>query len=77
MNEKDITKKPEEDIGDVAHTMVKAGLSAIPAVGGPVAEIFAAVIAPPLVKRRDEWIEAIAKHLKELEGKVSEPPVMS
>ena len=34
-------------------TVAKAALSAIPFVGGPAAELFALVLAPPLEKRRD------------------------
>jgi hypothetical protein len=52
-------------------SLAKAGLSAIPVVGGPAAEIFSTVIAPPLTRRRDEWVESIARSLKDLEGKVA------
>ncbi len=58
--------------GDVAHTVAKTALSAIPVVGGPAAEIFAAIIAPPLSKRRDKWIEEIASAVKELQDQVAE-----
>jgi single-stranded DNA-specific DHH superfamily exonuclease len=66
-NEMDIIRKPKAETGDVIHTLTKAGLSAIPVIGGPAAEIFSAVIVPPLTKRRDEWIESIADGLIELE----------
>jgi len=56
--------------GDWVHTIARAGLSAIPVVGGPAAEIFSAVIVPPLSKRRDKWLESIAEGLKTLEKKV-------
>ena len=70
MNKSDITKKPERDIKDVPHTIVKAGLGGIPVIGAAAAEIFSIVIEPPLSKRRVEWIEAIAHRLKRLEEKV-------
>jgi len=70
MNKSDITKKPERDIKDATHTIVKAGLGSIPVVGAAAAEIFSIVIESPLSKRRVEWIESIAKRLKELEEKV-------
>jgi hypothetical protein len=54
MDSGDPLKKPKASMGDIAHTSTKAGLSAIPLVGGPAAEIFAAIITPPLTKRRDE-----------------------
>ena len=52
--------------GDVAHTIAKAGISSIPVVGGAAAEIFSAIMMPPLSKRRDKWIESIDKGLKKL-----------
>jgi len=51
---------PKPMSGDALHTFVKAGLSAIPIVGGPAAELFAYVVVPPLTKRRDEWLQLIA-----------------
>jgi hypothetical protein len=62
-------KKPKK-IGDARHTITKAGLSTIPLIGGPAAELFNAIIVPPLARRRDEWIQGIAVHLEELELKV-------
>jgi hypothetical protein len=60
---------PEVGKGDVAHTIVKAGISSIPVVGGAAAELFALVIEPPLDKRRNEWMKAMAEGLKTLEEK--------
>jgi len=56
--------------GDIAHAIAKAGISGIPVIAGPAAEIFSLIIAPPLSKRRDKWIEGIAEDLKRLEEKV-------
>jgi len=61
---------PKPTSGDALHTFAKAGLSAIPIVGGPAAELFAYVVVPPLTKRRDEWLQLIADGLKALEEKV-------
>lgn len=61
------TKKPELDKGDVAHRAVKGLITAVPILGGLGAEFFDLIIAPPLEKRRDEWIESIALRLDELE----------
>jgi len=41
----------------------------IPVAGGPAAEFFNLVIAPPLEKRRDEQMQSIAEGLKVLEEK--------
>lgn len=66
----DIEKKPEATIGDAMHTIAKAGLSGVPVLGGPAAELFSAVLVPPLSRRRDRWIQSIAERLKRLEEKV-------
>lgn len=63
--------KPEKKAGDAIHKIVKVGLSAgVPVVGGVASELLEAIIAPPLSKRRDEWIESIAEGLRELEEKI-------
>lgn len=58
---------PKTSKGDVAHTLVKAGISSIPVLGSAAAELFALVIAPPLDKRRAEWMNDVADGLKALE----------
>lgn len=65
-----MTIKPKPTKGDVAHKAAKIVLSGIPFAGGPVAELFNAVIIPPLEKRRNEWLESLYEGLKELEEKV-------
>lgn len=55
---------------DWAHTVTKAGLSLIPVVGGAAAEFFGTLVAPPLVRRRDEWVRSIAERLHQIEAKV-------
>jgi len=65
-----VMDKPRAAVGDVARTLAKAGISAIPVVGGPLAELFSGVIGPPLVKRFGKWVESIAERLKKLEEKV-------
>lgn len=54
---------------DVAHSLVKGGLGAIPVIGSFAAEIFGLVVTPPLDKRRAEWMNNVAEKLKELEDK--------
>jgi hypothetical protein len=60
-------KVPMQSKGDVAHTLAKAGLSAIAIVGGPAVELFQHVIQPPLEKRRREWMAQVGEKLQELE----------
>ncbi len=68
----DIKQKPKAGVGDMLHTVAKAGLSAIPVAGGPAAEFFAAIITPPIVKRRDKWIESLGKDIAALQEKIEE-----
>jgi hypothetical protein len=63
-------EKPEGNAKDAAHLIIKAGLSAVPFVGGPLAEFFAAIINPPLQKRREKWVESIAEGLQMLQEKM-------
>lgn len=65
----DKLKVPKQSKGDVAHTLMKAGLSAIPHLGGPAVELFQNLIQPPLEKRRGEWMAQVGEKLEELETK--------
>ena len=60
---------PTETMGDKAHTLTRAGLAAIPYLGGSAAELFQLVLAPPLRKRQQEWMDSVAQGLRELEEK--------
>lgn len=60
---------PNASKGDLVHALAKAGLSAIPILGGPAAELFQLVIQPPLERRRSEWMAAIGEKLQELEDR--------
>jgi len=62
--------KPRISKGDIGHAVAKGILSEIPLAGGLASEIFNLVIAPPLTKRRDKWMETIAEGLKDLESKI-------
>jgi len=67
---RDIKKDLALSAGDYAHAGVKAGLSTAPFLGGPLAEFFSLVVAPPLEKRRTEWLIEIFTRLKLVEEKV-------
>lgn len=60
---------PEASKGDIAHVGVKAILSAVPHVGGPLSELFTFVVTPPLEKRRRAWMEEVGQRLQALEQK--------
>lgn len=60
---------PQPSKGDAAHAIVKAGLSVVPMVGGPAAELFQYIVQPPLDKRREAWMADIGAKLQELEAR--------
>lgn len=62
-------KIPKASGGDIAHAIARAGLSAIPYLGGAAVELFQGVIQPPLEKRRQKWMAEIGEKLQELETK--------
>jgi len=68
--ERDIEEDLKPSEGDYAHAGVRAGLSLAPFIGGPLAEFFSMVIAPPLEARRDSWMIEIFTQLKKLEDHV-------
>jgi len=47
--------------------VAKAGLSAVPVLGGPAAALLELVIQPHLDNRRTEWLNSIAERLAKLE----------
>ena len=57
---------PSRNARDAAHSLVKVVTSAIPVVGGPAAELFAALVQPPLERRRDEWMQSVGLALEKL-----------
>ena len=59
-------ERPELEKRDIVHTLVKAGIASVPGIGGAVAELFS-MIAPPLERRRNQWLDDIAERLKSLE----------
>jgi len=72
MAEEPLPGPPTRSSGDVTQAVTKAILSAIPVVGGPAAELFAFIFAPPLERRRDEWVKTVAEAVDELREKVAE-----
>jgi hypothetical protein len=65
----DKSEKLKPSAVDTAHTAAKAVLALIPWAGGSAAEIFGAIVTPPLQKRRDKLIEDVVKGLEELREK--------
>lgn len=59
---------PKQDKKDAVYAAVRAGLSSIPTFGSAAAELFQYVLASPLERRRDEWMEQVGEALRELEA---------
>lgn len=57
--------------GDYAYALTRAGISQIPIIGAPIAEVLPLIIAPPMEKRRTKWLESLGERLKLLEEKVA------
>jgi len=53
-------------MAEVAADMVKAGVAAVPLVGGAAVELFDLVLEPSLQKRRDEWLRHLGQVVDEL-----------
>ena len=65
----DKLETPKASKGDVAHAIAKAGLSAVPVIGGPAVELFQHLVQPPLERRRQEWMALVGEKLEELEDR--------
>jgi len=63
-------KPPTATSGDAAHLAARLAVSAVPGFGGPALELFNAIIAPPLERRRNEWMEHVAEAFETLRGRV-------
>jgi hypothetical protein len=58
---------PKRTAKDLVHRTVKAGMSAIPFVGGPAAEFFDYFIRSPILERQDEFVLKLALGLDRLQ----------
>lgn len=58
---------PEYTALDHAHTLTRAGISALPYVSGPAVELFNFLVAPPLERRRQTGMQEMAVGLRKLE----------
>ncbi|MCC6615805.1 MAG: hypothetical protein IT320_20205 [Anaerolineae bacterium] len=69
MSDKPDDQLPKKRLGDVEHTAIKTLAALIPYVGGSLAELFNYLVAPPIEKRRDQWLKSLYDGLKGLEQK--------
>lgn len=57
-----------DKVKDIAYSIVKAGLGAVPIAGSAAIELFTHIVMPPIEKRRIEWMHDIGERLAKLEG---------
>jgi hypothetical protein len=67
-NNFDKLEVPQSDKQDVVHSIIKAGLSAIPVAS----ELFSLIFTAPLEKRRNEFFEDVVQNLQKLSQSVEE-----
>jgi hypothetical protein len=60
-----MTDDLKPNIGDIGYSLIRIGLSLLP-YGSTVAELFSAVIMPPIQKRRDKLLIGVAEDLETL-----------
>jgi len=58
---------PEQDKSDAVYAVGRALLSSIPVAGAAAVEVFQFIIAPPIEKRRNEWMREIGEAVQKLE----------
>lgn len=59
-----------EDEPDLGSALVRAGVAAVPVLGGPINELLALVLSPAIARRRRQWMDAVAYGLVKLEERV-------
>lgn len=67
MKNEELIETPKATTGDHLHSLARAGVGSIPLIGAAATELIQILIAPPLEKRRQEWMNKIAVSLLKLE----------
>jgi hypothetical protein len=69
-----VTDPPFPDdraLGDFAYKVAEASLSLVPLAGGPLAVLLGTILAPPLEKRRIQFLNDLARKVESLAGNVA------
>jgi hypothetical protein len=62
-----IPEVPTPNSADKTHAALRAVLAVIPGAGGAIVELLSMVVAPPIEKRRTEWMETVSQALAALQ----------
>jgi hypothetical protein len=63
---------PEPSTTDAAFAVARAGAQMVPIVGGSAVELLAQVMAPPLQRRQQEWMNEVAEGLRAAEVNIAD-----
>lgn len=64
---KDLPPPPRATGGDTAYAVVRAGIGAVPLVGGPALELLARLFSSPIERRRESWFEEVHAAIVDLQ----------
>lgn len=67
VDKKPVGPPPSTAKGDIAESLARAALSAVPVVGGPAAELLGLVVDPALHRRYRHWLEYLAAAVDDLQ----------
>lgn len=63
---------PERQVGsDTIHALLKGAAALVPGVGGPLTVLMETLFAPPIERRRDNWLRMLASAVEELQRSVA------
>lgn len=58
---------PKETKNDKIHSLVKGAIGSIPCAGSIASEAFGLIVAQPITKRREKWMESVVLEIEKLE----------
>jgi hypothetical protein len=67
--DKELVDPVVEPDSEKVHRVVRAGLAAVPVVGGPLVEAFNALIEPPMSRRKTAWMIEVTEAINDLYSK--------
>ena len=70
MKESEGSGIPTKTGDDVLYAITKGAVSGLPLVGGLTAELLELALASPVSKRRDEWMESLARRLEHIQARL-------
>ena len=65
-----IDEMPKPTKEDYVHALTKAGISSIPGIGNPIAELFNMIIEAPLTRRKEKWLNSLATEIIRLSNEI-------